>query len=337
MVFKAKNNLKEQYNKYFFIASTIVAMILVFCFDTAIGNFRLPINELILEIRTIDLAKTILAGWSIGLSNYCLQYVTKNKFADVGIFGTYSFLQLATMITIIFVGTNFYFIDQKAYMSLIYSVIGIVSGLIFYALTFKSNLKSKKILIYGIFLNTLIFSLISLILNYVNLEPEQVNRNYNVYLIKLLGNINGSNGYESLIFQTILMFVITIYIFLNKHKLLALSIDAQKSRTLSINYNKFKLIIILLIGLMAASTYAVVGYIAFLGIAINFIVNQIFSGIKNQLLMCIVISVLITCLCQFLAKIFLFYWPINNKSLPLSAFFGFISFPLFCFSFLKRY
>ncbi len=331
-----KNSLMKKIPIISSISIFAISCILLYFFDSSIGNFRLPVNDDVLKLRTVEFFKTILIGWSIGLSNYCLQYVTKNKFADTGVFGTYSFLQLVTMVCIILTSSKFVIYEQQLTISVIYSLVGLISGLIFFVISNNANLHSKKIIIYGIFLNTLVFSIISLILNLVNLEPDQVNANYNIYLEKLLGFISGFGSVESLIFQTIIMTICTIVIILNKHKLLALYLDNQKTRTLNINNQKFKLVIIVIIGLMTSSTYAIAGFIAFLGLAINFVTNKLFLGIKQQLPMCIVLGMLITNLCQFLCKISMYYLPVNNQALPLSAFFGIVSFPFFLISFIKK-
>lgn len=324
------NQKSNQFLKVFIIGiTTIILFFLLLFFNSAYGNFSLPASTYIWRLRIVEIIKVIVSGWSIGISNYCLQYVTKNKFADVGIFGTYSFLQLTTMIAIMITTSNFVLIDQNYQMTLIYSAIGLISGVIFYFVSYHVKLSSKRILIYGIFLNTLVFSMISLILNLVNLNPDEVNRNYNIYLTKMLGSISGDGSTNALIIQTVIVGLSTIYLYLNKHKLLALSININKINTLNINFKKFKFIILILIGLLSASTFALVGYIAFLGVAINFVISKLFKGIKLQFLMCIIIAVMIMIFCQLLTKIASYYFVINNKTLPLSAFYGFVSFPLF--------
>lgn len=335
--YQHKNKNKFQlYYVYGFIVLTILSIFLLFFFDSSIGNFRFPVNDIVLKIRYIDLFKTIIVGWSIGLSNYCFQYVTKNKFADVGIFGSYSFLQLCLMVLIIILKDKFISWEQSYLVSIIYSFVGVFSGLIFYLISKKTDLASKKILVYGIFLNTLVFALISLILNSVKLSSREYDLVYANYLTKMLGNISGYGDTDSLIIQFVIVFSCTIFVILNKNKMLILCLDKNKSSTLQTSYDRFKLIILIIIGLLSASTFALVGYIAFIGLAINFIINKLFKGIKMQLLMVIVVSIFITCFCQLLAKVFLHYFPVNNKSLPVSAFFGMVSFPIFCLSFLSK-
>lgn len=320
---------QQKYSAISIIIATIFFIILLLFFNSAYGNFSLPANNLALKSRVVETIKIAVAGWSIGLSNYCLQYITRNKFADAGVFGTYSFLQLATMVAVMLTGTTFLTFDEDYQMNLIYSAIGVLSGVFFYFISYKVKMQSKRILIYGVFLNTLVFSIISLILNVVNLTPDIVNRNYNIYLKKMLGFVSGTGSINGLIIQTVILCLSTIYIFFNRSKMIALLVNEDKSKTLNIDYKKFKFIILVIVGLVIAVTFSVVGYVAFFGLAINFIVNRFFKGINFQLIMSIFISILIMSICQLLAKISSYYLIVNNNALPLSAFFGAITFPMF--------
>lgn len=333
-----KNNLCKTNKKirYFFIVLIFLLIFILFIFNSSNGSLSFPTNSKIIEIKIIEIFKVLIVGWSIGLSNYCLQYITKNKFSDIGIFGTYSILQLVTMVIIFLIGEKFVQQDQKIIVSIIYTFFGLLSGIIFYFLTLKTNLASKKVLIYGLFLNTVVTSLISILLFSINLDVDTVNKNYNIYLTKLLGYIDGWGGYESLLFQSFILLFSSIYIFVNKFKISCLYLDDKKIKSMGLDLRNFRFFIIIIISLIATVTYAIVGYIAFIGIAINFIVNRFFKGINFQLEMSIFLTIFVALLCQILFKIFVYYLPINNKALPLSAFFGIISFPIFCYAIIYK-
>lgn len=334
------NFYQEKYNKkliiIFFIFIFLMSIFFLSIFNSAYGNLTYPTESILIRIRMVDMFKTIISGWAIGLSNYCLQYITKNRFADNGVLGTYSFLQLCTMVSILICGSKFLQIDQEYSISLIYNSIGIFSGIIFYFVSKKTNFQSKKILIYGLFLNTLIFSLISLILNVVEISSDTLKENYNYYLTKNLGFISGYGSIDSLIIQTIIVFACSIIIFIKRNNLISLSVSQNKFSTLGLQYNKTKLYFLIIIALLTSSTYALSGYIAFLGLAINYIVNQIFKGFKVQFFMCIIVSITIMCICQLLSKVCSYYFVVHGKSLPLSAFYGIITFPLFGFALFKK-
>ncbi|WP_033160070.1 iron chelate uptake ABC transporter family permease subunit [Mycoplasmoides alvi] len=276
----------------------------------------------------IQLALKLTIGSSaIGLSNYLFQLFTKNKLADISIMGINTFQQIVVALFILF-ATNFFLIYEQSFIfSFIYLSISILSGVIFYFISWRNDLSSKNIFIYGILLNILVTALSYFILSSNVVDQDTYKDRVIYYQNKVFGNLVVSDDFSNLYVSSILLVFCFIWTFCLRLKFMAKTFMIQKTNTLGINNKWINLNLILLVSILSSIAFGFFGIIAFIGVSVSFISNKLFFHFKYNVLGSILISIILMFISQYAQII------IANlvSSFSLTTIVGFISCLIFMF------
>ena len=244
----------------------------IFSFILSSGEID-PIKEKVISnIRLPRIILSILVGASLAVSGASLQGIFKNPMADPGIIGVSSGAAVGA-VTILSLG----FASYSILMIPIFSFIGGLSAafIVFVISRLASNSSSSSFILSGLAVSTFLNSIISLI----RLSSKKFGELTSI-LNWLAGGFQDSRWeHVYMTFPIILLALPFLMIYSNKINILSLSDDSAKS--LGLNVNKDKLIILILATLVTSVSVAVSGILAFVGIMIPHI-TRLLVGPDNR-------------------------------------------------------
>ena len=283
-----------------------------------------PIKEKVISnIRFPRIILSILVGAALAVSGASLQGIFKNPMADPGIIGVSSGAAVGAVL-ILSLGLASYSI----LMLPIFSFFGgmFAAFLVFLISRLASSSSSSSFILSGLAISAFLNSLISLILVSSKKFGELTS-----ILNWLAGGFQDSRWEHVYITLPVILIALPfLIIYSNKINILSLSDDSAKS--LGLNINKDKFIILLLATLITSVSVAVSGILAFVGIMIPHI-TRLIVGPDNRIV--IPISALIGAL--FLLTGDLFARTILLPSeIRLGIITSFIGAPYFIFLLIKQ-
>tara|TARA_B100000900_G_scaffold319513_1_gene278639 strand:- start:132 stop:1196 length:1065 start_codon:yes stop_codon:yes gene_type:complete len=283
-----------------------------------------PIKEKVISnIRFPRLILSIIVGASLAVSGAALQGVFKNPMADPGIIGVSSGAAVGAVLTL-----SFGFASNSILMLPVFSFFGglFAALLVFFISRLAPSTTSTSFILSGLAVSAFLNSLISMILVSSKKFGELTS-----ILNWLAGGFQDSRWEH--VFMTLPVVICTLpilIIFSNKINILSLSDDSAKS--LGLNINKDKFIILLLATLITSVSVAVSGILAFVGIMIPHI-TRLLVGPDNRLV--IPISALIGALFILSGDLLARTLFVPNE-IRLGIITSFIGAPYFIFLLIKQ-
>ena len=226
-----------------------------------------PIKEkVITNIRFPRILLSILVGASLAVSGAALQGIFKNPMADPGIIGVSSGAAVGAVIIL-----SLGFASYSLLMLPIFSFIGGLSAafLVFLISRLASSSTSSSFILSGLAVSTFLNSVISLII----LSSKKFGELTSI-LNWLAGGFQDARWeHVYMTFPIVLAALPFLIFYSNRINILSLSDDSAKS--LGLNVNKDKFIILILATLVTSVSVAVSGILAFVGIMIPHITRLI--------------------------------------------------------------
>jgi len=226
-----------------------------------------PIKEkVITNIRFPRILLSILVGASLAVSGAALQGIFKNPMADPGIIGVSSGAAVGAVIIL-----SLGFASYSLLMLPIFSFIGGLSAafIVFIISRLASSSTSSSFILSGLAVSTFLNSVISLII----LSSKKFGELTSI-LNWLAGGFQDARWeHVYMTFPIVLVALPLLIIYSNRINILSLSDDSAKS--LGLNVNKDKFIILILATLVTSVSVAVSGILAFVGIMIPHITRLI--------------------------------------------------------------
>ena len=283
-----------------------------------------PVKEKVISnIRFPRIILSILVGASLAVSGASLQGIFKNPMADPGIIGVSSGAAVGAVLVI-----SLGFASYSIFMLPVFSFIGGLSAalLVFLISRFASNSSSTAFILSGLAVSAFLNSLISLILVSSKKFGELTS-----ILNWLAGGFQDSRWEHVYItFPVILISLPFLLIYSNKINILSLSDDSAK--TLGLNINKDKFIILIFATLITSVSVAVSGILAFVGIMVPHI-TRLIVGPDNRIV--IPISALLGALFILTGDLIARTIMVPNE-IRLGIITSFIGAPYFIFLLIKQ-
>jgi len=229
-------------------------------------------SQIILNIRLPRIILAVLVGISLSVSGATMQGLFRNPMADPSIIGVSSGAAVGAVISIA-LGIYAYSLIVLPLMAFLG---GIIAAITVYFLSYVSGRNSLISLILGglaisLFANAIISMIILASSEYGEMSS---------ILFWLAGGLESTRwDHVILLFPIVLLNLPILIFYSNKLNLLALSDDSAKS--LGLNVNKTRLILLLSTTALTSMTVAISGIIAFVGIIIPHIVRLI-TGPDNR-------------------------------------------------------
>ena len=326
------------------LAGLLLLLLLAFLLDISVGSVKIPLRDvfrilfsssssssiedtwrfIVDKIRVPKACTAVLAGCGLSVSGLQMQTLFRNPLADPAALGITAGASLGVamvMLTGGSIATLFAIRELGLTGSLLITVAaclgaGIVMVLV---LLLSGRLRDNVLmLIIGIMIASITTSIIS-IWQYFS-SPEEVKD----YLLWLFGSLGGVTGGQLLILGTVTILGLTIA-WLSSKMLDALLLGENYARSMGLNPQRARFIIICSSSLLAGSITAFCGPIGFVGIAVPHITRQLFRTSSHRILVpaCCLIGTLLLLLCDVLSQL-----PGNQTVLPINIITALIGAPI---------
>ena len=275
-----------------------------------ISNFRLP-----------KAVTAILVGSGLGVSGLLMQTLFRNPLAGPFVLGISSGASLGVALVILGSGL-FSGILATAFISKWSIVIAASLGsflVLSVILAVSSKVKdTMALLIIGLMFGSITAAIVSVLTYFSSAEQLQQ------YIFWGFGSLGNLSWNELLIFGAIYFVGLLLSVFSIKG-LNSLLLGDNYAKSLGLNLNKNRLIIILATSLIAGTITAFAGPIAFIGLAIPHLTRQIFTTSNHKILLPAVclFGAIVMLVCDSIAQI-----PGSDYILPINAITALIGAPV---------
>lgn len=329
------------------IALLLVALAAtLFALSLLIGPVRIPYHEvvhillgetsvkaswqyIVLETRLPQALTATLCGASLAASGLMLQTAFRNPLAGPDVFGVSSGASLGVALVILLWGgsvstalfswTGFMAVIGAAFLGAM-----AVTALIFFFSTLMRH--GLMLLIVGMMVGYVASSMVSL-LNYFATE-EGVKS----FMVWGMGNFGGVSMSLMPAFATLSLLSLAACLLLIK-PLNIILLGTQYAESMGIATRRLRHLLLLLVGLLTATTTAFCGPIAFIGLAVPHIARLLLGNDDQRALMpcTILCGSVVALLCNLLCSL-----PTNGGSVPVNAITPLIGAPVIIYIILRR-
>lgn len=264
-------------NRTYWLFGLLISLFLVVLLTSNVGALSLTWHDLWhtslsesqwqiwLNIRLPRILLAVLVGLALAMSGTIFQGLFHNPMADPALIGVNSGASLAVALSIIL--PSLIPSEFALYGTMVAAFIGslLVSGLI-YALSYRSQASMNKLLLAGIAVNALCFSIVG-ILTYVS--NDQQLRQFSLWTMGSLGQAQ----WKPLTAAALVILPVAGFAFLLANKLNLLQLGDEEAHYLGVNVLRLKKQLILLGALLVGTSVAVSGAIGFIGLVIPHLVR----------------------------------------------------------------
>lgn len=284
-------------------------------------NSNHEFEVVILDFRLPKALAAILAGIALSVSGLQMQTVFRNPLAGPDVLGISSGASLGVALLVL--GLPSFFTSNISsilgnWALIIAACIGAAVTL-FIILIISSRVRDiMTILILGIMIGAAISSVVS-ILQYFG--SESLLKSFVVWTLGSLGNIS---KLQIGILSSCIALGLTLS-FISVKKLDALLLGEKYAFTMGLNLKRTRLLIFISTSILAGSTTAFCGPIAFIGIAIPHICRIIFKTSEHRILLfaTVIAGATILLLCDIISQL-----PGSNLTLPINSVTALIGIPI---------
>jgi len=232
------------------------------------GICSTPVNEMIIwQVRIPRVLVGLVAGMGLAIAGAILQNTTRNPLADPYVFGIVSGAALGATIATITLGNQLTVaLPLAAFLGALFSV--------FIVVAISTALKNpEQLLLAGVAVSFMLTAISQFIL-YLG-EPFATNRVL-FWLMGSLARVEMSNFYVISGVLFISLLVVTAY----HRQIDALLLGDESAKSLGVNVNKLRLLMLAICAAITATVVAYCGGIGFVGLMIPHIVRQ-FIGVTT--------------------------------------------------------
>lgn len=313
------------------LAGLLLLLLLAFLLDISVGTVKIPLGDvfhilfsfspgdntwtfIVTKIRIPKACTAVLAGCGLSVSGLQMQTLFRNPLADPSVLGITAGASLGVAMVMLTGGsmaTLFAIRELGLSGSVLITVAACLgAGMIMVVVLLLSGRLRDNVLmlIIGIMIGSLTISIIS-IWQYFS-SPEQVKD----YLLWTFGSLGGVTGGQLLILSSVITLGL-IMAWLSSKMLDALLLGENYARSMGLNPQWARLVIICSSSLLAGSITAFCGPIGFVGIAVPHIARQLFRTSSHRVLVpaCCLTGTLLLLLCDVLSQL-----PGNQTTLPIN-------------------
>ena len=216
----------------------------------------------IYQIRFPRVIVTMLVGCALALAGLLFQVVLKNPLADPGIIGISAGAQLVSLLVGIFLP------DLYTIKPLLTCLGGLITFILIYSLSWKSGLKTTRIILVGVAIHYTLTAMISFI--------ESMSSS----ISSAAGSVILYTWNDVQLLMIYILPILVILSFLTK----ACDLLGLEDRTLGINVNLYRFIISLLAVILCSVSVAIAGVLSFVGLLVPHLA-RLFVGNKHSYLL----------------------------------------------------
>ena len=318
----------------------VLSILLLLCFfsNLSLGSASIPIDDvfnaligkstsnenwqyIVQDYRLPKAITAILVGSGLGISGLLMQTLFRNPLAGPFVLGISSGASLGVALVIL--GAGLFSASLAGLLISKWSIViaaSLGSFLVLLAVLIVSTRvrDTMAILIIGLMFGSITAAVVSVLSYFATADQLQ---QYIFWGFGSLGNLSWS---ELLIF--FIIYCIGILLSLVSIKALnTLLLGENYAKSLGLNIKQSRLLIIIATSLLAGTTTAFAGPIAFIGLAIPHITRQIFNTSNHKILLpaVFVLGAIVMLICDSIAQL-----PTSDYTLPINAITSLIGAPV---------
>lgn len=335
----------ENKNKLFFTL-LIIAVTFLFFTNISLGSVTIPFQDIfngligksmqkesweiiLYNFRLPKAVTAILVGVGLSTCGLLMQTLFRNPLAGPYVLGLSSGASLG--VALIILGSGLLPVSIAHYFLSGYGLIiasGLGSFLVFMAVILVANKikDTMSILIVGLMFSSFTSAIVS-ILSYFS-TAEQLQK----YTFWAMGSISNLAWKDIIILTFLVFFGLLLTLFVLK-PLNALLLGERYAKSIGINFSKTKYFIIIATSILAGSITALVGPIAFIGLAVPHISKLIFRTSNHFILFgsTLLIGAIVMLICDTIAQL-----PGNDITLPINAITSIFGAPIVIWLLLRK-
>ena len=290
--------------KYVIIGGNFLTLIILIVLFSTIGSVNLSLGEIFSALINNDnnmvttivykmrLPRNILAaliGANLAVSGILLQSVMKNPLADPGITGVSSGASVAAIIILLLMP------HLSSLLPLFAFIGGAIACALVYIMAWKNGLRSERIVLAGVAINTILGGFISLLSTLFSDRIQSAILWLNGSLAtKTWGHVN------MLIFYSLIGLILSLFLVRSAN---VLQLGDESAKNLGFNVNGTRLLISAVAVFLAAISTAVVGIISFVGLIVPHIARMLMgSDHKYTIPFSIVLGAIVLLIADTLAR-----------------------------------
>ncbi len=315
----------------------LLALVLLFL-DISFGSVTIPQNEIlktisggssskstwdyiIINYRLPKAITAILVGMGLSISGLLMQTLFRNPLAGPYVLGLSSGSSLAVALLILgssVVPAFWREIFVSSYGIILASCLGSTAVLLAVLFVSQRLRDTMAILIVGLMFGSFTSAFVG-VLSYFS-TAEQLQK----FTFWSMGNL-GNLSWEAILILTIAVFIGLIISLFSIKSLDALLLGENYAKSLGLNYEKSKLLIIIATSILAGSITAFAGPIAFIGLAVPHLAKLIFNTSNHRVLFgaTLLIGSSLMLLCDLISQM-----PGGDFTLPINAITSIIGAPV---------
>lgn len=313
------------------LAGLLLLLLLAFLLDISIGSVKIPLGEvfrvlftssssdstwkfIVEQIRLPKACTAVLVGCGLSVSGLQMQTLFRNPLADPSVLGISTGASLgvaAVMLTGGSMITMFAIRELGLPSSMLITIASCAGAGIVMAAVLLLSIRLKDnvlMLIIGLMISSLTMAVIS-VWQYFS-SSEQVKD----YLLWGFGSLGGVTGVQLIILGSVIL-VGLVMSWLSSKMLDAMLLGENYARSMGLNPQRARMVIICSSSLLAGSVTAFCGPIGFVGIAVPHITRLLFrtSSHRVQIPACCLIGTLLLLFCDVLSQL-----PGQQTVLPIN-------------------
>ena len=321
--------MNNKINNSLLFSILIIGVVLLFLMNISLGSINIPVKEvyhsllhgscskeswnyIILNYRLPKAIVAILIGMGLSISGLLMQTLFRNPLAGPYVLGLSSGASLG--VAVVLLGASLLPIAISEFFLSTYGII-IASSLGSFIVLLSVLVIAKRlrdtmaILIVGLMFGSLTSAIVGSLTYFSSAEQLQK------FTFWSLGNLGNLTWNSIVILASCVTIGIVLSVFSIK-PLNALLLGENYARSLGINYNKTKYVILFATSILAGSITAFVGPIAFIGLAVPHIAKLVFQTSNHTILFwsTLLIGALIMLICESITQI-----PGAEIVLPINA------------------
>ena len=321
--------MNNKINNSLLFSILIIGVVLLFLMNISLGSINIPVKEvyqsllhgscskeswnyIILNYRLPKAIVAILIGMGLSISGLLMQTLFRNPLAGPYVLGLSSGASLG--VSVVLLGASLLPIAISEFFLSTYGII-IASSLGSFIVLLSVLVIAKRlrdtmaILIVGLMFGSLTSAIVGSLTYFSSAEQLQK------FTFWSLGNLGNLTWNSIVILASCVTIGIVLSVFSIK-PLNALLLGENYARSLGINYNKTKYVILFATSILAGSITAFVGPIAFIGLAVPHIAKLVFQTSNHKILFwsTLLFGALIMLICDSITQI-----PGTEIVLPINA------------------
>ncbi|MEH8022391.1 MULTISPECIES: FecCD family ABC transporter permease [Rheinheimera] len=230
-------------------------------------------QTIILQIRLPRLLCAVLVGAGLAISGAILQNATRNPLADPYLFGLMAGAGLGATLVSVVLPAHIISMALGAFVGALFAVV-----LVFAVCAGQHWRKVEYTLLAGVAVSFMLSAVSSFVLYFA--EPFAANR----IMFWLMGSLSRTDWFSVLLLSPVVLLVLVLALALRR-QLDALLLSDESARTLGVNTQTLRLVLLLATALLTACIVSQCGGIAFVGLMVPHIVRHYFGVTSVRLLL----------------------------------------------------